>query len=106
MRLEREQEFHDQWAAEIRPEDVLVDAAWTAVTSPERRWMRTRFGDLQGKDVLDLGCGAGEGAVWFARQGARVVASDLSPGFLNLVQRTAAYHGVSLTTLTDRKSVV
>ena len=34
--------------------------------------------DLAGKDVLDAGCGPGWYADWLARQGARVVAVDLS----------------------------
>lgn len=34
---------------------------------------------LGGKRVLELGCGAGQAAVAFARQGARVIALDSSP---------------------------
>jgi SAM-dependent methyltransferase len=97
--LQREQEFHDDWAASIDPAQVLVEATWTAATSPERQWMLQQLGDLRGRRVLDLGCGAGEGACWFALQGAEVVASDLSPAFLDLVQRVAAHHGVTVTTV-------
>ena len=94
----REQEFHDEWAHSLAPEDVLVDASWEGVTAPEHRWIRKQLGDLKGKRVLDLGCGAGEAAVWFAKQGADVVASDLSPGFLDLVNRVAKLHGVTVAT--------
>ena len=48
--------------------------------------------------MLDLGCGAGEAAVWFAKQGADVVASDLSSEFLELVRRVAGLHGVCVQT--------
>jgi ubiquinone/menaquinone biosynthesis C-methylase UbiE len=98
MKLEREEVFHDQWASSIPPESVLVEESWTALTSPERRWMRTQLPSLQGKKVLDLGCGAGEGAVWFAKQGAQVVASDLSAEFLALVHKVAQFHGVTVET--------
>ncbi|HEX8322680.1 MAG TPA: class I SAM-dependent methyltransferase [Tepidisphaeraceae bacterium] len=94
----REQAFHDEWASSLRVEDVLVDESWSAATCPEHRWFRSHLGELKGKRVLDLGCGAGEAAVWFAKNGADVVASDLSPQFLDLVQRLAAAHHTTLTT--------
>ena len=37
-------------------------------------------GDVRGKRVLDLGCGAGENAIALARQGAHVIALDASVG--------------------------
>ena len=95
---QREEHFHDEWAASIDPADVPVDVSWSAPTAPEHRWMREKLGDLRGKKVLDLGCGAGEAAVWFAKQGAEVVASDLSPEFLRLVERVAERHGVRVRT--------
>jgi SAM-dependent methyltransferase len=94
----REEEFHDRWAASLDPRDVLVDQSWEAATAPEHRWIRAQLGELRGKRVLDLGCGAGEAAVWFAKQGASVVASDLSADFLELVRRVAALHGTSVQT--------
>lgn len=40
------------------------------------------LGPLAGRDVLEIGAGAAQGARWAAGQGARVVASDLSAGML------------------------
>lgn len=94
----REEEFHDQWASSLDPADVLVDQSWGAATAPEHRWIAQHLGDIRGKRILDLGCGAGEAAVWFAKQGASVVASDLSMDFLELVRRVAALHGVKVET--------
>lgn len=94
-----EEHFHDDWAASLDPADVMVDQSWQAATCPEHRWLwRQVGGDVRGKRVLDLGCGAGEAAVWFAKNGAHVVASDLSGEFLDLVRRVAALHGTSLET--------
>lgn len=96
--LDKEQEFHDNWAETIRPEEVAVDDVFEACTSPEPRWLLDQMGDIKGKCLLDLGCGAGEAAVYFAKQGADVTAADLSPGMLEVVQRVAQLHGTSLTT--------
>jgi 2-polyprenyl-3-methyl-5-hydroxy-6-metoxy-1,4-benzoquinol methylase len=93
-----EEVFHDEWAGSIDPHSVMVDESWEAATCPEHRWIREQLGDLRGKKVLDVGCGAGEAAVWFAKQGADVTACDISQGFLDLVHRVAALHGTSLKT--------
>src|SRR4051812_41880277 len=90
----RERDFHDEWAASIEPHDVPVIETFSASTSPEPRWLVEQMGPLAGKRVLELGSGAGEGAVYFALQGARVVATDISPGMLDVVDRVAELHGV------------
>ena len=46
-------------------------------------------GDLKGRRVLDVGCGAGENAVAIARQGAHVIAIDVSTAQLALARRLA-----------------
>ncbi len=40
------------------------------------------LGDVAGRDVLEVGCGAAQGARWLASQGARVTAFDVSMGQL------------------------
>lgn len=45
------------------------------------------LGALAGADVLEVGAGAAQGGRWCARQGARVVASDLSAGMLRVARR-------------------
>jgi SAM-dependent methyltransferase len=46
-------------------------------------------GDLSGRRVLDIGCGAGENAVTMAAQGAHVIAVDVSRAQLALGKRLA-----------------
>lgn len=46
-------------------------------------------GDVTGKRVLDLGCGAGENAVVLAARGAHVIAVDASAGQLAAARRLA-----------------
>jgi len=97
-RIAREAEFHDRWAAEIDPATALVDESFTAVTALENAYVARTFGDVRGQRILDYGSGAAEAGVWFAKQGANVVAVDVSPGMLDAAKRLAAHHGVSIET--------
>lgn len=97
-RRQKEAEFHDKWASEIDVERTLVDETFTAVTAIENRHILSQFGDVRGKRVLDYGCGACEGGIYLAKQGANVVGIDVSPGMLEAAQKLAAKHGVSIET--------
>jgi SAM-dependent methyltransferase len=98
QRRQRESEFHDGWANSIRPEELLVDETFVSPTAVENQYILKQFGDLRGKRVLDYGCGAGEGAVFLAKQGASTVGVDVSPSMLETVKRLAAHHGVQVET--------
>jgi SAM-dependent methyltransferase len=52
------------------------------------------LGDVRGRRVLEVGCGAAAGARWLAREGARPVAVDLSAGMLRHAARGAVTSGV------------
>lgn len=52
------------------------------------------LGEVAGRRVLELGCGAASAARWLATQDARVVALDLSAGMLRHAARAAASSGV------------
>lgn len=97
-RREREAAFHDDWASQIDPAKVLVDETFESVTAVENQFVLEQFGDLRGLSVLDYGCGAGEGAVYLAKRGAKVVAIDVSQKMLEAAQRLAQHHGVQIET--------
>lgn len=96
--LKREEDFHDEWAEGINPKEVLVDESFTGSTSPEGAWIVKMLGDIKGKKILELGSGAGEGAVFLAKQGANVTATDISSGMLEVVNKVATLHGVKVST--------
>ena len=96
--LEAEEAFHDEWAASIDLDSIDVRQAFEACTAPENRFISEEMGDLTGMRVLDLGCGAGEAAVYFATRGAKAVASDLSDGMLQVAMRLAEKNGVTIET--------
>jgi len=48
-----------------------------------------------GDHVLELNCGTGEDAVWMAKRGIRILATDVSEEMLNSTRRKAAAGGVA-----------
>lgn len=96
--LQKEEFFHDTWADSININEVMVDESFEACTSPENRMILKKLCDVRGKKLLDLGCGAGEAAVYFAKKGADVTAADVSSGMLNVVKRVAERHNVRIQT--------
>ncbi len=52
-------------------------------------------GDLEGSDVLEMGCGCGTDSILLADRGARVYAYDISPEAINLAAKRAEVNGVS-----------
>lgn len=57
------------------------------------------LGDVAGKDVLEIGCGAAQGARWLAAAGARVSAFDVSYGQLLEARRLDTSSGVTVPRL-------
>lgn len=54
------------------------------------------LGDLDGRDVLEIGCGGAQCSVAFALRGARVTALDLSAEQLKFARSLAARHQVEI----------
>lgn len=94
--LRKEQEFHDRWASIIDVDGIRVADYFEACTAPENRFILKQLGDVQGKTLLDLGCGAGENSVYFAMKGAKCVASDYSPGMVEVALKLAEKNGVQV----------
>lgn len=94
--LQRERQFHDGWAASIHVDAVHPEDCFEAPTAPENRFIVRALGDIRGKRLLDLGCGAGENSVYFALRGADCVATDYSPGMVKVALELAKAHGVSV----------
>ena len=94
--LRKEQEFHDQWASIIDVDGIRVADYFEACTAPENRFILRQLGDVRGKYLLDLGCGAGENSVYFAMKGANCVASDYSPGMVDVALKLAEKNGVQV----------
>lgn len=57
------------------------------------------LGDVRGRDVLEIGCGAAQGARWLVAAGARVTAFDVSGGQLAQARRLDRRTGVRVERL-------
>ena len=57
------------------------------------------LGDVAGRDVLEVGCGAAQGARWLVTAGARVTAFDVSYGQLREARRLDARSGTAVPRL-------
>ena len=88
-RQERERLFHDRWAHEIDPRELDPIRRAFCPTTPETAYALKAMGDLQGRRLLDMGCGPGETSVWFALQGAQVDAIDISPSMIEVARGLA-----------------
>ena len=101
-RWSEEAAFFDRAAQGVDTASLVLDPiAFGRYTRPKlrRRFSKEyRFhllGDLQGRTLLDVGCGDGLNAVMMARMGARVTGVDVSPGALDLARRRAEVNGVA-----------
>ncbi|OIO37865.1 MAG: hypothetical protein AUJ71_04285 [Candidatus Omnitrophica bacterium CG1_02_49_16] len=98
-KIQREKDFHNEWARSIRLEDLLVREAFEVPTAIENQYALRSLGDLQGKRLLDLGCGAGETSVYLALRGAEVDACDIAEEFLKVARSLAEKFDVPLRTV-------
>jgi len=94
---EIEKRYWDKVATELRPRR-LEDHRTVAAYSQSRPWLRfvfDRFGDLRGKDILEVGCGTGDFAIFLARSGANVTAVDVSPKCIEVARERARRNGLA-----------
>jgi ubiquinone/menaquinone biosynthesis C-methylase UbiE len=73
-----------------------VREAFESPTAIENSFTLRQMGNLSGKKILDLGCGAGETSVYFALQGADVDACDIAEDLLEVAGRLAKKFGVAV----------
>lgn len=92
-----EEEFHNNWAKGISVDSIRVREFFEAPHEIENMTILREFGGLNGKRLLDLGCGTGIAAVYFALKGANVFAVDISPEMLKKADELSHKYGVKLS---------
>jgi SAM-dependent methyltransferase len=86
--LEREREHTDAMAAEMDPAAMPFRDSGAATIFEDR--IVEVLGDVEGKRILDLCCGAGDLTLRLLKRGAHVTALDLSPGIVAVARERAA----------------
>lgn len=100
QRQEREREYHREHARLLRhmaEREPLLDV----LAATNRKWWNSHWCvydlamtfDLRGKRVMIPGCGLGDDAFAFARLGAEVHASDISPELIEIARERAVRFG-------------
>ena len=80
----REQAFHDRIAAELDPRSMPPDRP---IQFDEL--LLDAIGDVEGKAVLDLGCGAGDISLKLVQRGAKVTGVDISERLIEVAGERA-----------------
>jgi SAM-dependent methyltransferase len=94
-----EERLFGAWAKSVDPGQIDVIQMNESITAPEMRFISAYLGALNGKKLIDIGCGLGEASVYFALKGARVTAVDLSQDMLSEVVTLARRYHTEVETL-------
>jgi len=97
--LRHEAEFADEHYAPYAHSLDVNPVMLAKYVSPKNLWDWREYGahllgPVRDCDLLDLGCGMGEEATYFAKLGARVTAIDISPVGIDIARQRAAHNGV------------
>lgn len=101
--LANERAFFDREAASLADRDLLIPSdqieryrqAGQGAGNISKDTLFANLLPLEGKAVLDYGCGHGENAILLAACGAQVTAFDLSPESVAKARRRAELHGLA-----------
>lgn len=99
--LERESAFHDKWADSEDVYSIDVYQLFESITAMENKFIASHMGRLENRRILDIGCGLGESAVYFALKGAKVTAIDISPHMIHFAQKLAQRYNVNIEFITS-----
>jgi len=90
-RIQIERDFHNRRAVNT----ASRDSYWGGFLFKADRYAYSLLGStVEGKVILDLGCGTGHHAINFAEKGAMVYAIDLSPGMVQAARMAIAAKGL------------
>ncbi len=84
-------EYTDQKARDSWAKDEID---WGMFSGPESDL--NTLGDVDGKDVIELGCGTAYFGAWLAKRGARVTGVDVTPAQLETARRLQQETGLNM----------
>jgi 2-polyprenyl-3-methyl-5-hydroxy-6-metoxy-1,4-benzoquinol methylase len=96
--FKKESDFHDNWAITTELEQIKVNELFEGPLALENKFIMRELGNIENKEILDVGAGLCESSIYFAKKGAKVTALDLSPKMLDLGRKLAIHHNVQINT--------
>jgi 2-polyprenyl-3-methyl-5-hydroxy-6-metoxy-1,4-benzoquinol methylase len=72
-----------------------IDRVWRGVVRRRLQLTLELLEPLEGKTILDVGCGSGRFCVAYAERGARVVGVDIAPRMIELAKELSVASGVA-----------
>src|SRR5918998_5585689 len=91
-------EARQWWEAHAREFQALAQLPIDIEYGPQANEDRLRLlGDVDGKRVLEIGCGGAQCGIAFAKRGAVVTGVDIAAAQLTFARDLAAQHGVAIT---------
>jgi 2-polyprenyl-3-methyl-5-hydroxy-6-metoxy-1,4-benzoquinol methylase len=73
----------------------FVDNYWRGVVQKRLQLNVEKLRPLDGKKILDVGCGSGRFCIAFAKEGAKVVGVDFASAMIDIAKHLAKSHGVA-----------
>lgn len=73
----------------------FVDNYWRGVVQKRLELNVEKLRPLEGKKILDVGCGSGRFCIAFAKEGAHVVGVDFASAMIEIAKKLAKGHGVA-----------
>ncbi len=90
-----EEDFHDEWANSSQLNVVNIIEQFNGVTSPEYKKAIEFLGETVNKEILILGCGLGEEAIYLGLKKGKITAIDISSKMLSFTEKLAKKHNVN-----------
>jgi SAM-dependent methyltransferase len=103
-----DRDAQDPLSAVIGPDadplvNCFIDYAHRLGMDAAFRTLESKWGSLNGREVLDLGCGRGRWSKEYAKRGAKVTGADLSPEAIRLLAAEMPQHHFIAGDITELK---
>ncbi|MDR9415828.1 MAG: class I SAM-dependent methyltransferase, partial [Gracilimonas sp.] len=93
-RLQSEKEFHNETFS--KKTRSATGKYYKSANLGKEKYQKTLFADVNGKRVLEYGCGPGSAAFDLARKGAKVTAIDIADVAIEMAEKQANEEGLDI----------
>src|ERR687896_412750 len=91
-------EAYDEWHTNLDADEDPIDTPWHQMAIPQ-------LPALDGKRVLEIGCGRGGFSAYLAEHGAELVAADVSPAAVRMAAPRLERHETAEAIVADIEAI-